>query len=386
MLFLFYAPLHGSNLYDFHYLPFAPFFLWTTLALLEARRDRWAAVAIVLTLANREDMSALLIVVGVYLLLTGERPRAGLVVAAIGAVYFVVVKFILMPHFLGGCDRLRPPVQGPGPRRASNGFGGVLKTVFGNPGYTATTPARAGQGPLPAADHGAARLLPLAAADRPAVLAARLLLHDAGDAVPAADAARVPVHRLLDQLPVPRRGREPALAEPRRGGRARPAAAAEVRASRRAWQVAMAAATLVTCYQLGPVFQQQHVLGRLPAVARRHQRPPTALRHANLYALIDQIPPDASVAASEMLVAQVSSRKNAYTLQHRPLRRGLHPGPASRPAGDDREHLIAALRTGAYGLVAEKGEFVLFRRGAPSRHGRAVLASDRRLTPEFPIN
>ena len=62
LLFLFNAPLHGSNLYDFHYLPFAPLFLWTTLALLEARRDRWAAVAIVLTLANREDMSALLIV------------------------------------------------------------------------------------------------------------------------------------------------------------------------------------------------------------------------------------------------------------------------------------------------------------------------------------
>ena len=35
LLCLFYAPLHGSNLYDFHYLPFAPFFLWTTLALLD---------------------------------------------------------------------------------------------------------------------------------------------------------------------------------------------------------------------------------------------------------------------------------------------------------------------------------------------------------------
>ena len=38
--FLFYAPLHGSNLYDFHYLPFAPFFLWTTLA-----RSSRAAIA-----------------------------------------------------------------------------------------------------------------------------------------------------------------------------------------------------------------------------------------------------------------------------------------------------------------------------------------------------
>ena len=172
--------MHGSNLYDFHYLPFAPLFLWTTLALLEARRDRWAAVAIVLTLANREDMSALLVIIGVYLLLTGERPRAGLIVAAVGAVYFVVVKLMLMPHFLGGCDRVRPPVQGSASPRARQGFGGVLKTVFGNPGYTTTTLLEQREGALPAADHGAARLLSLAAADRPAVHPARLPLHAAG--------------------------------------------------------------------------------------------------------------------------------------------------------------------------------------------------------------
>ena len=130
--------MHGSNLYDFHYLPFAPLFLWTTLALLEARRDRWAAVAIVLTLANREDMSALLIVVGLFLLLTGERPRAGLIVAAIGAVYFVVVKFIVMPHFLGGATAYVHQYKDLVPE-GENGFGGVLKTVLGNPGYTATT-------------------------------------------------------------------------------------------------------------------------------------------------------------------------------------------------------------------------------------------------------
>ena len=168
LLCLFYAPLHGSNLYDFHYLPFAPFFLWTTLALLEARRDRWAAVAIVLTLANREDMSALLVVIGAYLVLTGERPRAGLIVAAVGAVYFVVVKFIVMPRFLEADGRYVHQYQDLVPE-GENGFGGVLKTVFGNPGYTATTVLEQRQGPLPPADHGAARLLPVAAADRPAV-------------------------------------------------------------------------------------------------------------------------------------------------------------------------------------------------------------------------
>ena len=77
----------------------------------------------------------------------------------------------------------------------------------------------------------------------------------------------------------------------------------------------MAAATLVTCYQLGPVFQQNTSwAGFLPL--RVDITGADRARHANLYALIDEIPADASVAASEMLVAHVSSRKNAYTLLH----------------------------------------------------------------------
>ena len=69
---------------------------------MEARRDRLATVAVILTLANREDMSALLMVVGAYLILTGERPKAGLLITIIGGIYFVAIKLILMPHFLHG--------------------------------------------------------------------------------------------------------------------------------------------------------------------------------------------------------------------------------------------------------------------------------------------
>ena len=37
----------GSNLYDFHYLPFAPFFLWWCLWALESRRNVMAVVAVI---------------------------------------------------------------------------------------------------------------------------------------------------------------------------------------------------------------------------------------------------------------------------------------------------------------------------------------------------
>jgi hypothetical protein len=135
--------------------------------------------------------------------------------------------------------------------------------------------------------------------------------------------------------------------------------------------VAMAAATLATCYQLGPVFQQNTSwAGFLPL--RVDVRPTDRMRHDDLYALIGQIPGEASVAASEMLVSHVSSRKNAHTLMygHFDADYLLARTP---PAGADLEHLAAALRTGQYGLVAEKGNFVLFRRGASRDTAEAYL-------------
>ena len=133
----------------------------------------------------------------------------------------------------------------------------------------------------------------------------------------------------------------------------------------------MTVATLVTWYQLGPVFQPNTSwAGFLPLrVDITHA---DRARHDDLYALIAQIPADASVAASEMLVAQVSSRKNAYTLEHGHFDADYLLSRVP-PRPHDRDRLVAALRTGAYGLVAERGDFMLFRRGAPAATAEAFL-------------
>jgi uncharacterized membrane protein len=369
LLCLFYAPHQTSNLYDFHYLPFAPFFLWTTLALLAAHRDRWAVVAIVLTLANREDMSALLVVVGVFMLLTGERPRAGLVIAAVGAVYFVAVKIILMPHFLGGATAYVHQYKDLVPE-GQTGFGGVLQTVIGNPGYTTTTVLERQKmiyllevmAPLAffpwRRPIGMLCMLPgffftLLETRYPALT--RLGFQYGAYWTSFLFLAVVANLRWLKQ-------EEDAAVEPARS---------RIRNSRRAWKVAMAAATLVTAFQLGPVFQTNTSwAGFLPL--RVAITPDDDARHDALYALIGQIPPDASVAAGEMQVAQVSSRKNAYT-----LKMGYWDADfilVRLPvAGTDRENLVTALRTGNYGLLAEKGDFVLFRRGVPGESAQAFL-------------
>jgi hypothetical protein len=118
------------------------------------------------------------------------------------------------------------------------------------------------------------------------------------------------------------------------------------------------------------VFQQNTSwAGFLPL---RATLPADHVRHNDLYFLIDQIPDDASVAASEMLVAHVSSRKNAHTLKHGHFDADYILAQ-SPPGGTDAEHLLAALRTGQYGRVGEKGDFVLFRRGAPPTTAEAYL-------------
>src|SRR5262245_4502064 len=378
LLYLFNAPVHGANLYDFHYLPFAPLFIWTTLALLEARRDGWAAVAIVLTLANREDMSALLVVAGVYLTLTGERPRAGLIVAAVGAAYFGAVKFLLMPHFLGGTTAYIHQYKDLVPEGAQ-GFGGVLETVLGNPGFTTTKVLERDK-----LLYLLQIMTPLAFFPwrRPIGLLCTLpgfFFTILGTRYPALTRlgfqytaywstflflAVVANLRWLNQAGRAA-ARNPAAADPRR--------------SRRSWKVSMTAATLITSYQLGPVFQQNTSwAGFLPL--RVDITPGDRARHDDLYALIGQIPPDASVAASEMLVAQVSSRKNAYTLRH-----GVFDADyiltRTPPPGIDREPVILGLRSGAYGMVAERGDFTLFRRGAPGA-ATTVEAYLRRISAE----
>jgi uncharacterized membrane protein len=354
--FTFYPPLHGANLYDFHYLPFAPLFLWTTLYLIEERRDRWAILAVILSLSVREDISALMMLLGLYLLLRGERPRAGLVLMVVGAVYFVAIKMTLMPHFLAGKSSYVEQYKALLPE-GGKGYGGILQTVFGNPAFTLTS-----------------------------LLTQEKLLYVLLIATPL---AFIPWRRPVGWLcSVPgffftllATGYHPllqisfqytaywttfvflalvvTLAE-----EARPAA-------RRGLAVGLAGAMLVMSYQYGAVLQTSTARGgfspfRFGITAEDRQR------HDDLYALIGQVPPRAKIVSSEMIVPQVSSRPDAYT-----LRTGLFDAEylliATPLFGDEVPNAVEAFRNGQFGLLEIRGEFVLARRGAPATRNAEAL-------------
>ena len=96
-----YAPLHGANLYDFHYLPLGcsscgscctPWRRGGTCSRswLRARAVRAGGRRVLSRGAGR------------VLLLTGSAARAGRALATVGVGYFLVMKLGVMPHFGNG--------------------------------------------------------------------------------------------------------------------------------------------------------------------------------------------------------------------------------------------------------------------------------------------
>ncbi len=352
------APLQGSNLYDFHYLPFAPFFLWWCLWALESRRNVMAFIAVTLTLAVREDFSALLMVVGVYLVLTGERPRAGLLVTVISAIYFVAIKLVLMPHFLNGYPAYVNQYEGLLPE-GETGFGGVIKTLIGNPAFTV--------GSL--LEHD--KLVYLLQVVTPVAFFCwrrpiGLLCTIPGFIFTMLATHYPPLISLSFQYTAYWTSFLFIAVVANLGWlrRLEAAGVAWARKSRQAWLTVMAVGTIVTSYQFGIVLQHNTAWGGFSPFHIGINDAERA-RHADLYSIIKQIPPDASVAAAETIVAQVSSRKNAYSLRiaYNDADYVLARFPCG---GEDHPNLVAALRSGLYGFVAQKGEFVLFKRALPS--------------------
>jgi uncharacterized membrane protein len=130
LAYLLYAPMHEANFYDVHFQKFAvPFTLWA-LDMLDARRPIPFALFFVLALGCREDVPIGFAVCGAYLLLVGKHTRAAILMAVVSLIYFVVIKFAVMPRFGNWwfSDLYRDLYP-----TGENSYGGVVKTLLSNP-------------------------------------------------------------------------------------------------------------------------------------------------------------------------------------------------------------------------------------------------------------
>ncbi len=136
LAYLMFAPLHGPNFYDFHWLPIAIFFqFWLYYAI--ATRKNWLIVAMVLVLfATREDIAVGLAMLGAFLFLTGARVRLGLILTAVSTLWFGINKFIIMPRAGSWWfENIYAELFADG----KNSYGSVIVTLISNPIFALTT-------------------------------------------------------------------------------------------------------------------------------------------------------------------------------------------------------------------------------------------------------
>ncbi len=133
VVYLFYPPMHGLQFYDFHFQPVASTFVLLVIDFVDERRYWLCAIAFIIALGCREDVSVGLAILGAFLALSGHRVRAGLIMAVSATVYFVVMRFVIMPSFgtwfFEGLYKDLAPQGAPG-------FGGIIATLISNPIFT----------------------------------------------------------------------------------------------------------------------------------------------------------------------------------------------------------------------------------------------------------
>lgn len=364
LCYLLYPGLHGSNLYDFHYLPLGPFFMWFVVFFIESRRWFLSVLFVILTLSIREDVAVGLGFLGGLMLLSGRRPKDGLLLLLAGGAYFVVMKGVIMHKAMGGSDafvhqyRLLIP-------DGDRGFSGVIKTILSNPLYTLSTMMERQkliyflQIALPLA------FLPLR---RPiglwAVVPGFLFTLLSTEYPPLLMISFQYTSYWIAQL-------FPASLLNLRWMDQRIREGVRTRAWKASWLSALVLATLATSYQYGAILQNEITNG---GFGRYHFGTDASdlKRRAELRVLLDQLPPRAKVVASENIVPQVSNRPDAYTLRIAVFDAEYILFRLPAP-GHERENVLEALENDSFGVVEQSGEFVLAKRGYSTEKNDPII-------------
>jgi uncharacterized membrane protein len=360
--YLFFAPLHGPNFYDFHELiPPLPFHFLLYWAI--AKKKNWLVVLLVpLLWSFREDVAVGITVLGLFLLVTGIRPRMGLLMAAISGVWFVTLKFAVMPRFWQTWfASIYKELQAPG----HSGYGSVVQTILINPTYFLTTMLREEKliyflhmfGPLALLPARRWALLMLAIPGfafsmlttgyAPTIsISFQYTCHS----IPYIFAATVLMVRLIGE-------------------------GADGPIKRRAVLTAVAFGVLCHSYVFGAILQHQTFVGGFSKVEFTMSDEEIA-RYQTMKQMRALIPANASVAASENEVPHVSARMDAYTIKD-----GAAPDAdfilvnQNQMGGGTRSAVNTMFSRGDYGLLKSGHGLYLFKRGYESAETKAAMST-----------
>ena len=385
--YLLYPLVHGPNLYDFHFITMTPFFIWTSVVLLEARRDWLAAATIACSLLIREDAAAGVAMIGAYLIMTRQRARVGLLLGAIGCTYVLLMKLVIMPGGLGHAGSFVQIYRGLLPKGA-DGFGAVVGTVLANPAFAFKTLLTSDKLVYVLQIATPLAFLPWLrpigwVCSLPGVLFCLLVTH----ALPLIEisfqytphwttylflALIVNVewleHGAQNEAPN-------ALPTGVSAGAMPPTGELGV-ARKHAALATFALCMLLGSHQFGAILQQNTARAGYGAFVFGTTKAQEA-DYAALRALVAQVPKDARIVASETIVPHVSNRRYAYTLRIGVFDADYLLAVTEGVLSDERKRLQGELRGHRFGVVDVRRRFVLMRRGADAARNAAVLRTLR---------
>lgn len=355
--YLLYPAVHGPNLFDFHYQPLGPVLIWTALLFLE--RGKWipGIFFALLTWSLREDMTLMLAIMGGFLVLSRQQPVAGIIIGAVAMTVFVVQKLIIMPKFLhNGGEAFIHQYAGllaPGDK----GFSGVIKTAILNPAFTLKSLLEQGKLSYVLQIFVPLLFLPLRRAMGwwfclPGFFFT-LLSTDYWPLIWIGFQYSV-YWSMFVFLAI---GWTLSHMAPRK---------------RLAALAGFALAMSATSWEFGAWLQPENGRGswdyhRFKLTAEDHKK------HEQAYALIEMIPKDAKVAASEFINPHVSSRANAYS-----MRGSLYDAEylllhLAAMGPREKQLVRTAVERDRYGLLAKRGKFLLFKKGFDTARNADVM-------------
>ena len=342
-LWLSHPAVGGANFYDFHPVVCAPLFLFAAINFWWSREWRPFWVAIVLLLSVKEEMAIVVFLLGLVTLMTGNR-RQGLGLAAVGAAAYVILQHLVIPHFAGGAHSYSWYYSDMIP--AGEGPRGLLTTALINPLFTVKFALSQPKvlyvfqlfAPLAMLSFFTGRGVVLVSYG----LAATLL------------ASRPPLHQIgfqyaLTLLALGFVGALLALHRFSGDGRRRALTAAVLLA-------------VVTCFHYGMIWPRHNFTGGFTTIDFDYSERDRG-RYRELMELVEQIPPEAAVLASENLVPHVAQRRIVETTRHVHDRKFPHYDFILVVNDGDAQRLRRApgldgLR--GYDIAGRSGDFILF--------------------------
>lgn len=370
VVYLFMPAVQQPNFYDFHFTPLGMFYAaWLMFFVAKLAQDpgrrafRVATyVSLALALLCREDISIGTAVLGTYLVLSGVIVQDGLILAGVSAVYFVSMKFGIMPLFgTWWFDNMYNDLKAEG----AKGFGAVILTLISNPSFVLRT--MLSEPKLLYVLHMTVPVLALWLR-RPLLwmaflpgLVATLLVTN-----------RPPMYQSTFQytyLWLPYVMAAAVVATPRG-------------AKGLGTLLGLVLAASALSNQMGAFPRGDSIRGGFSTKTFEVTEEERA-RYEDLHAIIDMIPPDAAVAATEVEGPHVSNRLVMYSLKYT-----LGPFPEYLLVGrvghrGENAHLRTALESQRYGVVAERGIFTLAKLGADPKKNASLWrkVGGRRMPP-----